>query len=448
MSKIKILPGNMDELGDWSNSYKDIKLGYYNADYVAKYADECFALIFSNCVIGYYFVTSKLVTSDDEIIPKYFRKLVLYDFAIDARSYAKLGKELINHLIKFATKNGYSAIEIKNIKEYSFFVNFINRYYKTKEFNDSIYILIDNFKVKTKEKNLRIYNDDMVTIEDLYFLYDLNFKVLRKTLNYKLDEDKFIEVDRISGKILFPEGVNLINDEVILNHESRKIIHLIINMNKKNLNIFYDLNNPFYFEVSSDNVLYVNKLNKDIKYLVSQLDKGITSIDEINLRYDVDYRMFSNSSSLRSVYSLINEYSSNSKTLKEKLDDKRKINDFNRRLKSLKRFDLRFGNDFCGIKKFAIFLNNEIEIKSNAIDKIEVNVDKEILFKELECFNFANWKSEYNSNETPSIENAWTISLLFDNEAVEYRGLDDYPKVWEYVKWFIKKYSNLVLEEE
>ena len=56
-------------------------------------------------------------------------------------------------------------------------------------------------------------------------------------------------------------------------------------------------------------------------------------------------------------------------------------------------------------------------------------------------FCFPAWQSKYNKNEKPILENAWTIELLFENESLEFAGLDDYPKTWDIVEFFVKKYA-------
>ena len=65
----------------------------------------------------------------------------------------------------------------------------------------------------------------------------------------------------------------------------------------------------------------------------------------------------------------------------------------------------------------------------------------------MECFYFSNWKNKYIENKNPKLENSWTISLILENETIEFVGCDDYPKVWTYVIWFVNKYSKFNFEE-
>ena len=113
-------------------------------------------------------------------------------------------------------------------------------------------------------------------------------------------------------------------------------------------------------------------------------------------------------------------------------------------MKNIKRFDFRMGNAFGGIKKFSLVFNEEVELKSNGRKKFDIILDKDKIIKELSRINFANFRDVYNDNEHPILENAWVISLLFNDEIKEYRGLDSYPKSWSLILKFINKYSSFI----
>ena len=131
-----------------------------------------------------------------------------------------------------------------------------------------------------------------------------------------------------------------------------------------------------------------------------------------------------------------------SRAIKEKGISMKDISEFNKKLRSIKRFTFNFGNAFGGIKKFAIFFDDELVIKSNRGKSIEFTPNRDEIIKELELFCFSDWQSKYNKNAKPILENAWTIELLFENDKLEFVGLDDYPKNWYMVEDFVKKYAG------
>lgn len=114
----------------------------------------------------------------------------------------------------------------------------------------------------------------------------------------------------------------------------------------------------------------------------------------------------------------------------------------NNKLCAIKRFTFNFGNAFGGIKKFVIFFDDELKIKSNSGESIAFTPSKEEIINELEALCFSDWQSKYNKNAKPILENAWTIELLFENDKLEFVGLDDYPKNWYMVEDFVKKYAG------
>ena len=444
------------EVGNWASCYPWIRLGYKVEDYTSKYSDIMYCIKNKFGIFGYFLVYNIINVNKDDIIPLYNKKLVLYDFAIDSRAYAKYGLMLMNYLIKYAKNNGYKAIEIKKIDKYNFFFKFMNRHYKLKEFNGSYYIIIDNPKIKLSQKYLHIYEKDNVRINDLYFLYDMNFKVLKTIAKYKLNEKEAIVIDRLSGKINFPSHIN-INKEVTLNLYSRSLIYFVYEMYKynqiKDISVNYDND---IFEIIVGDTIYINKdsqvIMNDLKYALAMKDKGVKYIYSYIIEYNMNDRSYGKSFVKIECDKLIEKYTFSCDFIGEKaiekINHKKKVNEFNEKLKNIKRFDFRFGNPFGGIKKLSIEFNEEVNISSNGQRDNDIEPNKEELIKELANFNFINWKEKYESNLNPINENAWTISLIFENEIIEYRGLDDYPRVWEYVEWFVNKYSRFYLSRE
>ena len=447
------------EVGHWTKYYSCIKLGYLIEDYDSKYFDIIIGLKKDNIFLGYFMAYSIINTdNNDDIISLYSKKMVIYDFAVFAKAYAKYGKLLIEYMLVYAKKNGFSAIEIKKINQYSFFIDFLNRHYKLKEYNNSLYFIVDPI-IKKSEKHLRIYENDVINIDDLYFLYDLKFKVNKTNIVKKIDNDNHILIDRRSGIISFPKNVKMKIDNVILNNQTRNILYLLQDMYPNNIEdvyINYSKDKSYFYEIYINDCLYVNieieKLTKDINYLLKMKQNDINKIYSYFIGYDMNDRVFSQSFGGMEIDNLIDKYAANcdskAANVIEKIQEKKRMKRFNVMLQSIKRFDFQFGNSFCGTKKLSINFSDSLDIHSNGRIEKEINPNREEIIKELSNFYFSNWEEKYVNKINPKPENAWSIRLIFENDTLEFMGIDDYPNVWEYVKWFIEKYSKFSLVEE
>lgn len=303
-SKIVVEPtGVCDtyEVGNWTDYYSFIKLGYKVDAYTSKIFDTSFCIKDNGVIVGYFLAYNVVNVDEKSALPLYSRKLVLYDFAISARAYAKYGLILINFLINYAKNNGYKAVEIKKIDKYGFFLDFLRRHFKLKEFDDVCYVMIDQPKIKSSQKYLVIYNNDNVKIDDLYFLHDLKFSVGKRVIKLKLKENEYITVDRTSGKIVFPTNVKIVRDDVVLNSHTRSIVYLICTQYDENrienLQIDYSATNPNVFEIYAGDKLYVNKsiptLIENVEYVLTMIKKGIKRMEPCVINYDMNSQAFS-----------------------------------------------------------------------------------------------------------------------------------------------------------
>ena len=178
----------------------------------------------------------------------------------------------------------------------------------------------------------------------------------------------------------------------------------------------------------------------------------INKIYSYFIGYDMNDRVFSQSFGGMEIDNLIDKYAANcdskAANVIEKIQEKKRMKRFNVMLQSIKRFDFQFGNSFCGTKKLSINFSDSLDIHSNGRIEKEINPNREEIIKELSNFYFSNWEEKYVNKINPKPENAWSIRLIFENDTLEFMGIDDYPNVWEYVKWFIEKYSKFSLVEE
>ena len=114
-------------------------------------------------------------------------------------------------------------------------------------------------------------------------------------------------------------------------------------------------------------------------------------------------------------------------------------------INDIKRFDFWFGNPFCGIKKLLILFGENFKVQSNGHNK-KVNLKESKILKILNDIDFANWESEYTT-ENPNSDNAWTITLTFADKVLIFRGLDAYPKDWFKVLDLVEEYGGFDIEK-
>ena len=115
-------------------------------------------------------------------------------------------------------------------------------------------------------------------------------------------------------------------------------------------------------------------------------------------------------------------------------------------IKGIKRFEFWFGNPFCGIKKMLVVFGENFKVQSNGKNKKDNPKESKIL-KELNTIDFKNWQEEYTTSN-PNSDNAWTITLTFEDKVLIYRGLDAYPADWFKVLDFVENYCGFDIEKD
>ena len=292
--------GEEYEIGNWANTYDLTKLGYCNMDVLEKYSDIIYVMTYKNSIIGYFMAYNLINTGNNPNIPLYSKELVLYDFAVFVRAYAKYSKILIDFMIKYANISGYKAISFVNINKHTFFHEFMKRHYNVVEIEDKYYIFNENPRIKSYEKHLQIYEGDKVSIEDLYFMYDLNFNVCKSKCYLNLQNKERIEVDRKTGIISFPSNVKIKNDNVVINSVTRNILELVISKYHSNqieeVLVDFDLNHSFHYEVYMDELLHISKthseLIKDVDYKNKLIERGFDRVVPNQLKYNMNEQSF------------------------------------------------------------------------------------------------------------------------------------------------------------
>ena len=184
---------------------------------------------------------------------------------------------------------------------YSVIWHFMKRHYNVKEIDDKLYLFIENPRIRTCQKYLTIFEEDKLSIEDLYFLYDLNFTICKGKCYLILSNNEKIEVDRKTGIILFPSNVIIKKDNVVINNVTRNIIELILRkyqLNKlEEIIVDFDINEKFYYEVFMDDLLHVskefNEVRNDSNYIQKLIERGYDKVVPNELKYNMNEESFS-----------------------------------------------------------------------------------------------------------------------------------------------------------
>ncbi|MBR5439211.1 MAG: hypothetical protein IKV61_03220 [Clostridia bacterium] len=267
----------------------------------------------------------------------------------------------------------------------------------------------------------------------------------------KISESEQILIDSKTNIVTFPSRVKILKDKLEYNAKTKSAIYIISSALKMKSDIepklYYESNGESY-EVYFGGVVCVNKTESevigDITYAINLVNKGIKEVYFCTVDFNESGNYFSSAIGKMDTRQII--YNNGIRAFKDSIKERvvlmKAVKEFNKKLQTLKRFTFNFGNAFGGIKKLAINFDGDILIKSNSGRRIDFTPTKEEVLAELELFCLPEWNSKYNSNPTPTLENAWTITLKLDGEELEFTGLDDYPKTWQFVEYFIKKYGG------
>lgn len=268
----------------------------------------------------------------------------------------------------------------------------------------------------------------------------------------KISESEQILIDKNSGKITFPNRVTILKHDMVYSDITKSAVYVISEALKMNKNttakLYFDNFDSQNYEIYFGTTLCVNKrvedTCEDILYYLNLEKKGVKTVYFINVDFNKKGTYFYDACCTKSVKKIIETYSLRAlkPTVKERVIVMRQAQDFNVKLDGLKRFSFNGGNSFCGIKKLVITFDGEVKVQTNGNKNLDLTLSKEEILSELKLFYFSAWKNRYEENKNPKLENAWSITLKFEGEELEFLGLDDYPKNWQYVEHFIKKYGG------
>lgn len=445
--------GLIDEevsIGDWNEYYSDLKMvynNYYQCDYNISYIMKE-----DNYTIGYFIVADMLNDETTKFSSKYDRKMILIDFAIDKKNSSRYAKCLFDYLIYLAKNRYCKVIEIKKVDEFNYFYDFLKKKYNVFEDENSYYINIIDFKKMSYENNLQIFKDDLISIENLYFLYGLKFKIYRNNCIYK-NKDLFININRKTCLInIFVNGKIIHNINIVYSNETRNFIYYLClkEHNILDINLFYN-NNDLVGNFKDTLLMFKNplKIINDYKLLNEIYFLGYKNINFYYTRFDYHHLDFIDENINIDIYNFLlpkakfldlTDFSLVEKRNKMKLSD-----EFNEKLFDLKEFKFSFqakNNLYINIE-----FNEKIEIISNVYNNDKINFSKEEIINELKKLAFNNWKTNYNENYFDKEFN-WNIKLIFSNNVLEYNGINSFPNTWIIFIEFIKKYFDLNLEAE
>ena len=155
--------------------------------------------------VGYFIPYIKIWLEKDSNFPLYDRYIDLLEFAILGTSKKRLHL-LFDYLIYFSRLKGAKFIRINAKEKFNNFYSFIVEEYNFKKINDAYYLIIDNPIEIDEYEHLRIYDDDFLTFDDIYFLNMIGFIINKDFCEYQVLGDS-ITIDRKNGNISFPNCI-------------------------------------------------------------------------------------------------------------------------------------------------------------------------------------------------------------------------------------------------
>ena len=78
--------GEEFEVGDWTEYYSFIKLGYRMPSREMYYSDIVYVMTYNKCIIGYFMAYTEFNMSNKEYLSIYSKELIIFDFAITPRA--------------------------------------------------------------------------------------------------------------------------------------------------------------------------------------------------------------------------------------------------------------------------------------------------------------------------------------------------------------------------
>lgn len=206
------------------SNYNYIKRKYepnYNkpGEYISLYRDN-----YSE-KLGYYYLSSYLTTKPYHLCDSYQRYGELREFGFVNNNVEDV-KFLMNHMLEYASECALKFIKVKTKeKSFSKFYEFLRTYPHTED-EKHIYLDVkDSHPVRYE--HLKHYEDDALTIKELYHLYAERFTILKDTCEYELfDGEKFV-VDRKTRKVSYPSRfINLSNKHLYFSQAALDLMSL------------------------------------------------------------------------------------------------------------------------------------------------------------------------------------------------------------------------------
>ncbi len=458
---IKIKPVGVNDdtaVGGWSECYDWLALTYLgDKERNMTYSDIAYKMTVGKEIIGYFIAQTAVCTEDDGFLKKSDKKLVLYDLSLDSEDKVKHGKILIDYLLYVAKKRGCSAVEIPTRNEFLLFRCFIECHYDVTEQGECSYIKTESDECNPETEYLCAYDDDAVSLEDLYFLWGMKFDIERERCVRSFDEGKKISVDRKSGRIRFSRGVVNLGGEIFLNARTRNLVHYVVR------EWVYSGTETIYLGKKIDEV--VTDACTDTELCVFDLADNVTR--NFHLGYVAHKQGYS------AIWAYLIRFNMNDCTynedfarvpierqiltnacyvdrergmnMREEMSQRRRAAAFMEKLNGMLRVDFCFGEGE-GAKRLSLIFGDKVRAEHNGtLDNAEVEYDRSAVIAQMCLLHFENWNTEY-VGDSEDESGAWEITLsLRDDEMLTYKGKGAYPKIWFVVKDVVEQYSGHVI---
>lgn len=300
-NKIKIFIDEDGVLAHFYNSDLRLKYVYTNDKKLNKVNNASTVSMYDDFELRGYFATKiSFLREDISNYQKYDRYIDLLEFGINLNDRTMV-LLLIDYLKYYAKTEGTTFIRVNKVyEEFSYFYELLEDNYNAKLIDGSYYIEVECPINYLDLEHLRIYEDDSISIDLLYYLYYIGYRIEKDVCRMTFYNKDELVINRKDLKITLPESIINLNEQELYAKNNIDIYFLLyfINTNyhdilKNKLEIGYKINNDCYAKLKNKLIAskkekydYISIIDFDDVDLINHIKK--LNINEIILFSSTD----------------------------------------------------------------------------------------------------------------------------------------------------------------
>ncbi|MBQ7906559.1 MAG: hypothetical protein IJ309_01145 [Clostridia bacterium] len=392
------------------------------------------------------FVGSALyaLSEDKYGFSKYDRYVEMVEFGWDDSCLIS-SSYLIDYFIEYARYVGAKFIRIPNKEDFPKFYSKIIPWVDDTYENDCYIISIDDPIVYDEYIHIKHYDEDFVTVEDLYFLHYIGYEIGRDACFFKLFDCE-ISIDRHTGIITFPSYIYSECESPTIFSTRYYPLLCMIKYYCNSIKI-----HSLVYDVKIDGFDYdFAYMGNDRLVVFEDITRSDTMFDTVyRISKTTNFEKYTTFTARILTETLFASYSYCDRKISSdlyncglclELDDcivypphENKLADkeLNQRLEKIKSFGLILEDENSALSEAYIFFEPGIASVVYRGRSYELRIEGDEIIKILQGAHFSTWKQEFCGEGKVS----FGITLELEDEAISFRGNGSTPRIWEY---FIK----------